>query len=112
MNDEETDFQFCHVTGHGDSGELINRLNNDVRAVNDGLVNMLPNAAAMVVRLVAAAGVLAALEPWFALVVLVAGVVMIFATGFLRRRTKELNKQVSQSNGAVSGFLQETLETY
>lgn len=92
------------------SGALIHCMNDDVRAVDDGLVNMLPNAAAMVVRLVAVAAVLLALTPGFALAVMPVGAVMILATGFVRRRTKTLNKQISKANGTVSGFLQETLE--
>lgn len=92
------------------SGELINRLNNDVKTVNEGLVNVLPNAASMAVKLIAAFAVLAALEPYFAMIIVAVGVVVVLATGFLRRKLKGLNKQVSQSDGKVSGFLQETLE--
>ena len=92
------------------SGELINRLNNDVRVANEGLLNALPSAASMVVKLVAALAVLAAMEPKFALILVAAGAVVVLATGLLRRRLKGLNKQVSASDGKVSGFLQETLE--
>ena len=92
------------------SGELINRLTNDVRVANEGLLNVLPNAASMVVKLVAAFVVLAALEPRFALILVVVGAAVILATGLLRRKLKELNKRVSAADGKVSGFLQETLE--
>jgi len=40
------------------SGELLNRLNNDVAKVNDGVLSILPSFAAMVTRLVAAVVVL------------------------------------------------------
>ena len=76
------------------SGELINHMNNDVKMVNDGLVNMLPNAAAMVVRVVAVAAALIAFEPWFAVVMILVGAVMIVANGAVRRRTNELNKHM------------------
>lgn len=92
------------------SGELINRLTNDVRLANEGLLNALPNAASMVVKLVAAFAVLAALEPKFALILVAVGAAVVLATGLMRRRLKGLNKQVSAADGRVSGFLQETLE--
>ena len=44
------------------SGELINRLNNDVRTVDEGLVSTLPEVASMLTKLVAAVVVLVALE--------------------------------------------------
>ncbi len=92
------------------SSEILNRLNNDVRILNDGIINLLPNLCSMFTKLGAAFGVLIALTPWFALVLLMAGVVVILITGFLRRRLKGMHKKVSEANGRVSGILQESLE--
>ena len=92
------------------SGELLNRLNNDVRILNRGILDVLPNVAALVTRLIAALVVLTALEPWFSLVICAAGGVVILTTGLVRRRLKGLHRQVSEEEGRVSGFLQEILE--
>lgn len=92
------------------SGELINRLNNDVRVANEGLLNALPNAASMLAKLISAFAALTALEPKFALILVAVGLAAVLATGLMRRSLKGLNKKVSQSDGKVSGFLQETLE--
>ena len=92
------------------TGELLNRMNNDVRIVNRGLLDTLPNVAALVVRLAAAAAVLWALEPWFALAMCCGGVAVIVITGVLRRNMKKLHHRVSEEEGRVSGFLQEVLE--
>lgn len=92
------------------SGELINRLNNDVRAIDDGLLSVLPSAASMVTRLVAVLIVLLEMEPLFTVALLVAGVVVALLTGAARRYLRELNKAVSASEGKVSGFLQEIFE--
>lgn len=92
------------------SGELINRLNNDVRTVNDGLLATLPGLLAMVTRLSAAVVVLGALEPRFTLVLLMLGVLVILVTGLARKKLKALHKAVSAADGRLSGFLQETLE--
>ena len=107
-----------HGLLHGDyaevsayhSGELLNRLNNDVSRVNDGILTIAPSAASMVTRLVAAVSVLGVLDGRFTLLIVLAGVVVITATAIMRRKLKELNKRVSEHDGKVSGFLQETME--
>lgn len=110
--------QLLHGLLHGDyaavssfhSAELLNRLNNDVNKVNDGVLSIVPRAAAMVTRLVAAVVVLGVLDARFTGVILILGIVVIVATGFMRTHLKELNKRVSECDGKVSGFLQETME--
>jgi len=110
--------QLLHGLLHGDyaavsayhSAELLNRLNNDVNKVNDGILSIVPSAAAMVTQLGAAVTVLGALDARFTALVVLAGSAVILATALMRRRLKELNKQVSQHDGKVSGFLQEVME--
>ncbi len=92
------------------SSELVNRLNNDVRILDDGIVNLLPNLCAMITKLAAAFGVLTTLTPWFTAALLCAGLFVILLTGFFRRHLKGLHKRVSEADGRVSGILQETLE--
>ncbi len=118
--DLERDWKRQLLSGllHGDyagvssyhSGELLNRLNNDVRILNTGIVNILPSLASMITRLVSAIAVLVAIEPMFTLVVLAAGVAVILLTSIVRKNLKGLNKRVSEAEGRVSGFIQETLE--
>ena len=92
------------------SGELLNRLNNDVRIIDDGLITSIPNLVSMITKLVSAMIVLAALEPWFSVIVIAAGIVVVLGTGYLRKKLKTLHKEVSTAEGKVSGFIQETLE--
>ena len=110
--------RLLHGLLHGDyadvsayhSAELLNRLNNDVAKVNEGILSVFPAAAAMVARLVAAVAVLGALDGTFTLVILALGAVVLVATALMRRRLKELNKRVSHHDGLVSAFLQEIME--
>jgi ATP-binding cassette subfamily B protein len=110
--------RLLHGLLHGDyadvsayhSAELLNRLNNDVAKVNEGILSVFPAAAAMVARLVAAVAVLGALDGTFTLVILARGAVVLVATALMRRRLKELNKRVSHHDGLVSAFLQEIME--
>lgn len=101
--------EYAAVSGYH-SAELLNRMNNDVAKVNTGILNVLPSGAAMIARLAAAVVVLGALDLIFAGVIILAGAVVIAVTGVLRRRLKELNKQVSHHDGLVSGLLQEVME--
>lgn len=110
--------KLLHGLLHGDyaavssyhSAELLNRLNNDVSKVNDGVLTVVPSAAAMVTQVISAVAVLGALDGRFTLLILLAGVVVFTLTGLMRRLLKQLNKQVSERDGIVSGFLQETME--
>ena len=92
------------------SGELMNRLNNDVRAVDDGLVGALPNVISMLAKLIAAVGTLLLMEPGFTVVLFGAGILVVIFTGFIRRSFKTLQKRVSEEEGKVSSLLQESLE--
>ena len=110
--------KLLHGMLHGDyaevsafhSGELLNRLNNDVRTINNSILTTLPNLASMLTKLIAAIAVLVALEPLFSLIVLAAGIIVILVTAVMRKHLKGLHKSVSSHDGKVSGFLQETLE--
>ena len=92
------------------SGELLNRLNNDVNKVNDGVLSIVPGVASMLTRLVVAVVILGTLDAGFTLMIALVGCLVIAATALMRRRLKELSKQVSAHDGKVSGFLQEIME--
>ena len=92
------------------SGELINRINNDVRILDEGLTGMLPNIAAMFTRLFGAMAVLITMQPLFTLVIVLAGIAVVAITSLMRHLLKNLHKRVSEADGKVSGFIQETLE--
>ena len=92
------------------SGELLNRMNNDVTRVNDGILSIVPSTASMVTKLIAAVTVLGLLDLKFMLLIAIVGIVVIAATAMMRQKLKELNKSVSQSDGNVSSFLQEIME--
>lgn len=110
--------KLLHGLLHGDyaaisryhSAELLNRLNNDVSRINSGVLSILPNFAAMITRLLAAVLILGAMDIRFTLLIAVIGALVIGVTSIIRRKLKDLNKQVSEHDGKVSGFLQESME--
>lgn len=101
--------EYSAVSGYH-TGELLNRMNNDVRVLNSSVLSILPGVTSMVTRLIGALAVLITLEPTLTAVVIAGGIVVVLATGFLRRRLKGLHKRAAREEGRVSGFLQETLE--
>lgn len=92
------------------SGELVNRLNHDVNVLNDAIVTTLPSIAAVMVRLVSVIVVLASMAFELTVAVVLGGLVAVVVTGILRQRLKNLNKKVSQTNGKVLSYLQESME--
>lgn len=110
--------ELLHGLLHGDypsvssfhSAELINRLNNDVRTIDDGVLSILPNLAAMAARLASAAAVLITLEPIFGAAAIVCGLLFVSVTASLRKPLKALHKKVSEADGKVSGIIQESIE--
>ena len=100
---------YARISGYH-SGELINRLNNDVRIVDDGVLTILPSLASMLTRLVAVVIVLASMAPVFTLALLAAGLLVVLITAIARKYLRGLNKAVSAADGKLSGFLQEIFE--
>ncbi|MBQ2954296.1 MAG: ABC transporter ATP-binding protein [Clostridia bacterium] len=92
------------------SAELLNRLNNDVSKVDEGVISVLPSVAAMVTKLVAAVVVLGTIDARFTGLLALLGIAVVAVTGLMRRCLKELNKRVSEQDGKVSAFLQEMME--
>lgn len=91
------------------SGELQNRMFNDVTVISDGFTTILPNVLFFVVKLVCAFGYLIAIDKIFALVFLVGGVFVFFCTQLFRKTLKRLHKQVQETEGRTRSYIQEAL---
>lgn len=92
------------------SGELMNRINNEVRNLNDGLVHLFPACVSMIVQICFIMSVIIAWEPLLAVIVAVVGLLIVFCSGSLRKKINRVQKRVSETEGIVSSFLQESLE--
>lgn len=101
--------EYSAVTSYH-SAELLNRLNNDVAKVNEGILSIIPGAANMLTKLVAAMFVLGVLDLRFALLIAAAGIILLLGTAYMRRKLKNLTKTVSEHDGKVSAYIQELME--
>lgn len=90
------------------TGELLNRMTSDTNVIADGMVSILPNVTAMLVKLAGAFIVLIMLDKTFALIFIIGGILMIFVTYLFRKIMKKLHKTVQETDGKLRSFLQET----
>lgn len=93
------------------SGELMNRLFNDVQIITDGMTTILPSFVLMVTKGVGAVAVLFALSPIFTCLFLVGGLLIIGLTAIFRTKMKTLHKRVQQKAGVVRSYVQEVLSS-
>ncbi|MCI9273785.1 MAG: ABC transporter ATP-binding protein [Clostridiales bacterium] len=91
------------------SGELLNRLTNDVVIISEGITTLLPNLFSMMTRLFCALGVLILFDRLFALVFLCGGILLFLVSKIFRRKLKDMHKTVQEKDGKVRSFLQEAL---
>ena len=92
------------------SGEVLNRLSQDVSICSDGIATILPTAISAVVRLLVAVISLFFLDPSFAVIFIVAGASVAIVMGLLRGKLKSLHKDIQSSDGKVRSFMQEAIE--
>ncbi len=91
------------------SGEWINRLTSDTAVCANGLVEILPGTAGMLVKMCGALMMILALEPKFAYVLFPGGAVLILLTYAFRKVLKRLHKTIQEKDGRLRVFLQENL---
>ena len=91
------------------TGELQNRLFNDVSVVTGGFTSIIPQAAYFITRLITSFIYLIVIDKFFALVFLVGGTFVFSVTRIFRKTIKRLHKEVQATEGATRSFVQETL---
>jgi ATP-binding cassette subfamily B protein len=89
------------------TGELQNRMYNDVNVVTDGFTRILPQSIFFVTKLVSSLLYLIILDKIFALVFLVGGCVVFLVTQLFRKQLKALHRRVQETEGKTRSFIQE-----
>ncbi len=92
------------------SGELINRLTSDTNIVSDGISTILPTVVSAVTRLLCAVVALVYLDWIFAVVFVVAGLIVFLIISSLRGVLKNLHRRVQETDGKSRSFMQECIE--
>ena len=93
------------------SGEWMNRLTSDTVVVADGLAQIIPGAAGMLVKMVGALIMILILEPEFGYLLIPGGILLILLTYTFRKVLKRLHKHVQEADGNLRVFFQESLSS-
>lgn len=93
------------------SGEWMNRLTSDTIVVANGLIQILPGAAGMLIRLLGAIAMFLVLYPKGIYVFVPGGILLLVVTHVFRKKLKRLHKQVQEADGSLRVFLQECLSS-
>lgn len=91
------------------TGELQNRLFNDVNVVSDGFTKIIPQFIFFVTKLASSLIYLIVIDKIFALVFVFGGCFVFLVTQLFRKTLKRLHKQVQETEGKTRSFIQETL---
>ena len=91
------------------SGELMNRLTNDVNVVTSAIVSIVPNLVFFIVKIVGIFYILVRINVLFALVFVVGGALIFVIASLFKPVTKRLHKDVQEKEGKVRSFMQEGL---
>lgn len=91
------------------TGELQNRMFNDVNVIANNFTTLLPSMVYFVVKLCCAFIYLVILDKIFAFLFLIAGIVVFIITFSFRSILKKLHKKVQESEGKTRSFIQEAL---
>ncbi len=91
------------------SGEVLNRLTADVNHVVNGVTGLLPAATSMFTKLVGGLIVLCRISPWFTVVMIGFGILILLCSRFYGKPMKKLHKECQSTDGKTRSFVQESL---
>lgn len=92
------------------TGDVVNRLEEDVRVIADTLCHLVPGALVTMVQLVAAFFFLWTMNPVLAWVILCILPVFLVFAAIMARRIKKLTADIRKSDSQVQSVLQESLQ--
>lgn len=96
--------------GEFHSGEIINRLTNDIRIVSTNIIEIIPTVVTLVSAVVLSFLALIRLDMSLALMCMVLGPVVIFGSVIYGKYAKRLHKDVRKSDGSILSFMQECVQ--
>lgn len=92
------------------SGEILNRLFNDVSVVSDNVSTLIPNVVGLITRLLGALVAVFLVDRIFALVILCGGAALFVFARLFRGVIKRTHKSVQEAGGKLRAFVQEACE--
>ncbi len=97
-------------TEHFHTGELMNRLNSDVRVIVNGIITIVPVFVSMLVKICSSFTVLYMLAPTLAICILALGPFVFIFGRIYSKKMKQMHKDCQQSDGITRSYMQEILQ--
>lgn len=91
------------------TGELQNRMFNDVAVISDGFTTIVPSVLYFFTKLASAFAYLIVIDKIFAVVFLIGGLAVFLCTQMFRKTLKRLHKDVQVTEGKTRSFIQEAV---
>lgn len=91
------------------SGEWMNRLTSDTVIVANGMTEILPGLAEMLVKLISVFAAMVILEPRFCYVLIPGGILIVCLSYGFRKVMKRLHKDIQEKDGKLRVLLQDAL---
>ena len=95
---------------HYHSGDLLNRLSSDISVVVNGVATIIPNAVALISKLIASGVALYLIADKMVFVILAVGIAVPLIGRLLSSKYKYLHKLAQQADGTVKSYMQEAFE--
>lgn len=92
------------------SGEVLNRLFNDVSVVSDNVSTLIPNIVGLATRLLGALIAVFFVDRTFALIIVLGGILLFLFARSFRSIMKKNHKSVQEAGGKLRSFVQESCE--
>lgn len=93
------------------TGEMLNRLNNDVGTVTSAITSLIPGVVYLFAKLIGIFVVLFDIDPLFTLTFVGVGLFVFVISSLFRRVLKSYHKQIAETEGKIRSFMQETLSS-
>ena len=100
----------CSDIGKYHSGELINRLTNDINMINTNVVDVIPGTVTLVSGIVFSFVEMMKLDMALSIICLALGPIVLFSASIYGRKMKGLYKDCRQSDGKIRSFMQECIQ--
>ena len=104
----DRDFQ---QLGRYHSGELMNRMTDDINIIVSGVTSFLPSIAEIIASLISAGVVLLVMDWRFSVVYVLATIALIVITRYFRHSIKRLSAKVREADGKTRSFFQDSISS-
>ncbi len=92
------------------SGDLLNRINNDVNVIVQAVINIVPSLLSLLTRIISGLIYLCVIDSSFAVLMLIVGPTILVLARIYSKKMKVYHKKCQESDGKIMSFMQESIQ--